>query len=221
MAVYRQNYAPGEPVDKSGYLIFDNTHSLYYFNRSQSENIQFVDETDSEMYIDVRDEEGLSFYTHFNLLKQISRYYTPGDEFVILTEENKTITWKTGNELKKIGNFICRNATTSFKGRKWNVWFTEEIPVPAGPWKLFGLPGLIVEAEDETGTFYFYLERLSQHDGSVPIKPPVKGLKVNGWDEYFKLLISRLNRLKRYLESREGLSVKISFDNNIERIENQ
>ena len=40
----------------------------------------------------------------------------------------------------------CHKATTKFRGRVWDVWFTEEIPVSLGPWKLGGLPGLILKA---------------------------------------------------------------------------
>ena len=35
-------------------------------------------------------------------------------------------------------------ATTHFRGREWKVWFSEEIPLSLGPWKLGGLPGLIL-----------------------------------------------------------------------------
>lgn len=38
-------------------------------------------------------------------------------------------------------------ATTIFRGRKWTVYFTEDIPLPLGPWKLGALPGLILSAE--------------------------------------------------------------------------
>ena len=41
----------------------------------------------------------------------------------------------------------CNLATTKFRGREWKVWFTEEIPVSLGPWKLGGLPGLILKAD--------------------------------------------------------------------------
>ncbi len=40
----------------------------------------------------------------------------------------------------------CHKATTKFRGRVWEVWFTEEIPISLGPWKLGGLPGLILKA---------------------------------------------------------------------------
>ena len=43
--------------------------------------------------------------------------------------------------------YECHKATTTFRGRTWAVWFTEEIPLNIGPWKLGGLPGLILKAK--------------------------------------------------------------------------
>lgn len=45
-------------------------------------------------------------------------------------------------------NYECIMATCSFRGRNWKVYFTPEIPISDGPWKLWGLPGLILLAED-------------------------------------------------------------------------
>ncbi len=217
LAQYRQSLAPG--ADKTGYLIFDNQHSLYYSNRADKRTTELINESEYEYTVIVRDGEGLSYYTRFADRFMVSRSYILGDEFVVLSEKDVVLHWQTGNQLRKIGRFLCRDATIYFRGRQWRVWFTEEIPVPAGPWKLHGLTGLIVEAEDETKSFYFYLEQISQTGSVEMIKPPTKGLKVEGWEKYCEIYKERSERIKRYLQSYEGLSASISFDDLIEKID--
>ncbi len=53
--------------------------------------------------------------------------------------------------------YEVKMATADYLGRKWSVWYTEEIPVPAGPWLLWGAPGLIVYARDSENIFTFKL----------------------------------------------------------------
>ncbi|WP_396177866.1 GLPGLI family protein [Flavobacterium sp.] len=59
------------------------------------------------------------------------------------------IKWKITKQKKKIGSFDCILGTTYFRGRKYFAWYTPDVPVYSGPWKLNGLPGLILEAYDE------------------------------------------------------------------------
>lgn len=56
---------------------------------------------------------------------------------------------------KEILGYQCQLATTQFKGREWNAWYTEDIPLNCGPWKLCGLPGLILSAYDSQHQFIF------------------------------------------------------------------
>jgi GLPGLI family protein len=57
-------------------------------------------------------------------------------------------TWDISSETKVISGYPCVKATTDFRGRKWVAWFAPGIPLPFGPWKLHGLPGLILETYD-------------------------------------------------------------------------
>ncbi|KQB98940.1 GLPGLI family protein [Pedobacter sp. Hv1] len=67
-----------------------------------------------------------------------------------LVEENaEKIDWKIMPETLNIEGISCKKATANFRGRNWTAWFAEELPFASGPWKLVGLPGLIIQAYDE------------------------------------------------------------------------
>lgn len=59
--------------------------------------------------------------------------------------------WELKSGTKTLLGYKCKMAEAVFLGRKWQVWYTEDIPVNTGPWKLGGLPGLILEARDDSG----------------------------------------------------------------------
>ena len=58
----------------------------------------------------------------------------------------------------KIGTYNTQKATTEFGGRKWNAWFTTDLPFQDGPYKFNGLPGLIVKIEDDGGNYSWELK---------------------------------------------------------------
>jgi GLPGLI family protein len=73
-------------------------------------------------------------------------------------DEDLKFDWKISNEKQKIGEYNTQKATTEFGGRKWNAWFTTDIPFPDGPYKFSGLPGLIVKIEDEDKNYSWELK---------------------------------------------------------------
>ncbi|MDR6156788.1 GLPGLI family protein [Chryseobacterium sp. SLBN-27] len=76
----------------------------------------------------------------------ISYLSVNADRFKII--QHITFNWQIGTETAVIQGKKCQLATVEYKGRKYNVWFTNEIPISDGPYKFGGLPGLIVKIED-------------------------------------------------------------------------
>lgn len=63
--------------------------------------------------------------------------------------------WQIIDSTKTVLGYECQKAECDFRGRRWTAWFSPDIPVSNGPWKLGGLPGLILEAYDVGKQFYF------------------------------------------------------------------
>jgi len=84
-------------------------------------------------------------------------YLKPGDNTIFFTQQHMDAPgmvkdvlphyqWDLShNETKTIGDFVCRKATTEFRGSQIVAWYTETINIPFGPWKFKDLPGLILE----------------------------------------------------------------------------
>lgn len=93
---------------------------------------------------------------------------------IFLVKDNRKISWKIKPEKIKIGEWMCQSATATFAGRNWNVWFCPEIPLQEGPYKFFGLPGMIVKIEDAGQTHQFNLVAIqklpSVSDSKVELK---------------------------------------------------
>lgn len=81
---------------------------------------------------------------------------TAGMEQYVVEEPIENIDWTiVEDSVKKVLGYDCIMATADYHGRKWTAWFTPEIPLQAGPWKLAGLPGLILEADADNGVYSF------------------------------------------------------------------
>lgn len=70
-------------------------------------------------------------------------------------EEDVLLQWVHEKGAKTILGYDCVKASAYFRGRHWTVWYTYHIPYTAGPWKLRGLPGLILEAFDDRGEYSY------------------------------------------------------------------
>ena len=70
--------------------------------------------------------------------------------------------WTIVDSTREVLGYTCQQATADFRGRHWTAWFATDIPVSDGPWKLGGLPGLILQAYDEGQQHVFTAVGLEQ-----------------------------------------------------------
>lgn len=88
----------------------------------------------------------------------------------MVEEEIPKIDWKITKDTLSFSGLKCQKATATFKGRNWVAWFAPELPFGNGPWKLNGLPGLIVDAYDDKKEVLFQFAGFE----AVSVKPVVK-----------------------------------------------
>lgn len=82
------------------------------------------------------------------------KYRMPLETGVLHYKESiPTFDWAFTEETDTILGYACSKATTSFAGRVYTAWFTMEIPLPFGPYKFGGLPGLILKIQDNEAQY--------------------------------------------------------------------
>ncbi|MGZ3890979.1 MAG: GLPGLI family protein, partial [Mucilaginibacter sp.] len=80
------------------------------------------------------------------------------------------IDWKISSDTATFGGLRCQKATGHFKGRDYTAWFCPDMPLHVGPWKLNGLPGVIVQAYDAKKDVQFMFDGIEKVFIIVPDK---------------------------------------------------
>lgn len=127
-----------------GKLIVEGDRSLFTMKEQgvQQAAVQDfrIDLRPDSLFTIYKDMESASLLFEFSDLSQRSHWFAdtlfPMDW--ILTEEEKMIE-----------GIPCRKAVTRFRGRGYCAWYAPSITNTNGPWKLGGLPGMILEAHDD------------------------------------------------------------------------
>jgi GLPGLI family protein len=151
-----------EPENKYTYkptLKFNDSLAVFIYNRTgydspTTEGMSKRDDGGLHLKFASGDNDGNQVFTDFKNKRIIFRRpKSKITEPYIVEDSWIEIKWEIKKQTKQIGKYTVNKAVGEFRGREYTVWFTYDIPLPIGPWKLKGLPGAILEATDKEGLF--------------------------------------------------------------------
>ena len=109
-----------------------------------------------------------------------------------------------------------------FRGRLYTAWYYPDIPLPIGPWKLQGLPGIILEAYDAEAFFHAVFQAVGPAS-EVPAAGtaafgPARGIDLDGFRELQAEMTAELiRRIRSKLPRGAQLTVDETYADFLER----
>ncbi len=108
--------------------------------------------------------------------------------------------WEITDDEKNINGYLCKKAITRIQGYYFEAWFTQEIPISAGPEKFDGLPGLILYVN--TGGVEFIAKSISFPEVLKPIEQPKFDGQTLTFDQVYSKQSQDVPKIKTNLELR-------------------
>jgi GLPGLI family protein len=186
---------PAHPYTENMALLVGKTASVY-----KSYDGMVADEQFRDAYIKATanspdgrvsvDRSGASmraqYFQYPNAQKLLTKDFLMFTEYLI-DGPMPAIDWKISGDTSTFGGLHCQKATGHFKGRDYVAWFCPDLPVRTGPWKLNGLPGVIVDARDTKNEVIFQFDgvekpvfaELKPIAGTGDVPPILRGLDDN------------------------------------------
>lgn len=197
---------PGIVVDT---LTFNRRKSIFVWNENQDEENSKLLEKAKSKYPNAtsiksfKNKDLKKNIRDINLFKAFkdsiySRKHMIGQIYLIKAKK-PNIQWNISDSTKKLGGYTVIKATTCFRGRNYIAWFTPEIPVPYGPWKLIGLPGLILQAYNPEKSIYFSAKKIKiNNTGKIGSIPPNTIERIVNLEEYKTIMSNKRYRTKKH-----------------------
>jgi GLPGLI family protein len=174
-----------------GKLIINGSQSLFTMKEEGQHHASLqdnnIDLRSDSLFTVYKDHESNSLLFEFADLNQRPHYFA---------DTLFPMEWVTTEEHKMIGGIPCLKAVTRFKGRGYTAWYAPTITINDGPWKLGGLPGLILEAYDDEDNWRMeFISRTDEYDFDASfyeskIQRGVEGFP--GFAGFVKKLFARL-----------------------------
>ena len=126
--------------------------------------------------------------------KIYSVLYAP---FNIICEQNPDppLGWELMDACDTVLSYPCKQAEMHYAGRDYTASYAQEIPIPDGPWKSYGLPGLILKLLDQEGYFGYEaigIENLN-HSSFITMKNDYENVPL----KYFNIIANEARCIRK------------------------
>ncbi|MCC1485315.1 GLPGLI family protein [Winogradskyella immobilis] len=185
----KTNNSPSQLKGLSYKLLIDENESEFFLEKSLTNDIQ----KSNSRFAKRGGGDGV-YYTNKNESYDLHQRERNGIQFLIKKETNP-YKWKITKEHKIISGYKCYKATAIHKGynpmrqkefvQYITAWFAPEISIPYGPVDYYGLPGLVLEAQN--GGVYFIANKIELNSKNK-ISKPTKG-KLISYKEFEEMLL--------------------------------
>ena len=189
------NFKSAKNRDHKCQLYISDDESLFVYKNA----IRLSDNPNSKalttmVYLDVF--EGKSMVDYLQLAEGGFRVYSKRDSFInlevidstnyILKEVIKINDWEYVDSTKMILDETCFLAIKYHRGRTYFAWFNPSVneELHKGPWKLQGLPGLVMEAYSIDGCIKFTIESTIPQIIDSDIHVPTDGKEIS-FEDYW------------------------------------
>ena len=127
-------------------------------------------------------------YLKFSILKsgQSSTYIGSFNGLNFKLKETIPLKWKITDYTTTYKNYKVQKAYIEFENRKWYAYFAPEVPILNGPYKFYGLPGLILLVCSDDGDYSFEMVEISKqkkYDASKILNSQSALIKRNDLDK--------------------------------------
>lgn len=95
-----------------------------------------------------------------------------GRDNLVIKEQLNLFDWQLVNEKDTILDYPCKTAFAEFRGREYKAHYTTELPFTAAPWKLHGLPGVVLRVCTTDDVVCYQAETVEINDANGPLYRP-------------------------------------------------
>lgn len=152
---------------------------------------------DNKSFYFIKDKKNKIIYYQDNILTKQ----------VFVKDSINEMYWEITNNEKNILDFVCKEAKTTFRGREYIAYYTEDIALSNGPWKFGGLPGLILEIKSTDGYLSYNAYNISKVGNQEITLPKIKDTKYLTWEDFSSLFIKIYDNYINLIKTSDDVSL--------------